>query len=271
MNDAQWQLLGIEPTESERDVKRAYARKVKEIRPDEKPTEFQALHEAYKAALFYCQHPDLANQIGDPDLIYIEGDPSELQNDEAVETEDVFEYVEPIERLTDAQQTLLTKLESDIDDALTHHRGAANTDAWHFIVECPELLDNMFRFELGKRVLAALLVYEQSTAGKSLQHAVTSDYVVTLLDDIFHWSSNIYAYADENNWETLQRLMGQIDYGLKQPIARPVGGRIIEQKDSRRPVDRRTRSSDSGNMDWIWVAWIVFWGFIVLGRNCSGI
>lgn len=46
-----FQRLGLRPDAGVRDVKRAYARLLREARPDEDPTGFQALSEAYEAAL----------------------------------------------------------------------------------------------------------------------------------------------------------------------------------------------------------------------------
>lgn len=46
--------LGIEPTADERAIKRAYAVRLKQNRPDENPEGFQRLHEAYQAALQRC-------------------------------------------------------------------------------------------------------------------------------------------------------------------------------------------------------------------------
>ncbi|HEU4669452.1 MAG TPA: J domain-containing protein [Dyella sp.] len=46
--------LGIEPTDDERAIKRAYAVKLKQNRPDQNPEGFQRLHEAYQAALQRC-------------------------------------------------------------------------------------------------------------------------------------------------------------------------------------------------------------------------
>lgn len=47
--------LGIEPTADERAIKRAYAVKLKQNRPDANPDGFQRLHEAYQAALADCR------------------------------------------------------------------------------------------------------------------------------------------------------------------------------------------------------------------------
>ncbi|WP_444957179.1 RDD family protein [Microbulbifer sp. ZKSA002] len=46
-----WAILEINPITDARAIKRAYAKKLKQTRPDEKPEEFQALHAAYKQAL----------------------------------------------------------------------------------------------------------------------------------------------------------------------------------------------------------------------------
>lgn len=47
--------LGLEPDADERAIKRAYAKRLKQTRPDEDATGFQQLHEAYQAALAYAE------------------------------------------------------------------------------------------------------------------------------------------------------------------------------------------------------------------------
>ena len=46
-----WGLLGIEPTDDKKAIKRAYARQSRNCHPEEHPDEFDKLHQAYQAAL----------------------------------------------------------------------------------------------------------------------------------------------------------------------------------------------------------------------------
>ncbi|SQA97066.1 Uncharacterised protein [Cedecea neteri] len=49
-----WDVLGIEPTTDEREIRRAYARELKLRRPDKDPQGFQALREAFDSAKRYA-------------------------------------------------------------------------------------------------------------------------------------------------------------------------------------------------------------------------
>lgn len=64
------QWLGLEPDADERAIKRAYATRLRSTRPDEDPTGFQQLHEAYQAALAWSQYRaqwDAEENTGDAD------------------------------------------------------------------------------------------------------------------------------------------------------------------------------------------------------------
>lgn len=50
-----WAVLAIAPTQDVRQIKRAYAARLKVIRPDEDAAGFQALREAYEWALAQCE------------------------------------------------------------------------------------------------------------------------------------------------------------------------------------------------------------------------
>jgi hypothetical protein len=51
-----WSALEIAPSDDERTVKRAYAKRLKVVRPDDDPEKFQALRQAYERALALVQH-----------------------------------------------------------------------------------------------------------------------------------------------------------------------------------------------------------------------
>lgn len=52
-----FEILGIEPTDEVKKIKRAYAAKSKECHPEEHPEEFKELHDAYERALVWAKRP----------------------------------------------------------------------------------------------------------------------------------------------------------------------------------------------------------------------
>lgn len=49
-----WEVLGIEPTKDKKEIKKAYARLLKQYHPEENPEEFKHIQAAYQQ----CLHPD---------------------------------------------------------------------------------------------------------------------------------------------------------------------------------------------------------------------
>lgn len=50
-----WGVLGLEPTDNARAIKRAYAKRLKTTKPDEDPEGFQTLYESYQLALDFAR------------------------------------------------------------------------------------------------------------------------------------------------------------------------------------------------------------------------
>ncbi|AJQ29476.1 heat shock protein DnaJ domain protein [Pelosinus fermentans JBW45] len=61
-----WNLLGIEPTDDIRLIKRAYADKLKIFHPEEDPDEFSKLQEAYRQALSQAETAVVREAYGEP-------------------------------------------------------------------------------------------------------------------------------------------------------------------------------------------------------------
>ncbi|HET7844261.1 MAG TPA: hypothetical protein VFL14_08940 [Xanthomonadales bacterium] len=67
MNRSPWQVLGIEPGADARTIKRAYARLLKEVRPDANPDRFQWVRWAYENALAMAAAAERGVAIGSDD------------------------------------------------------------------------------------------------------------------------------------------------------------------------------------------------------------
>ena len=81
-----WEILGIERTNDKKTIKRAYAKKSREVHPEEHPEEFKRLHEAYEYALEY------SNEIGFPNVVVSSKESNTENVDiESTEEENLFD------------------------------------------------------------------------------------------------------------------------------------------------------------------------------------
>lgn len=79
-----WQILEVAQTADARAIKRAYAKKLKVTKPDEKPTEFQALHEAYKLALNVANNQSAQTRKREQELVQQQEDPAQQAPSETI-------------------------------------------------------------------------------------------------------------------------------------------------------------------------------------------
>ena len=66
MNDDVWTVLAIEPTSDEREIRRAYAARLRVVRPESDPDGFQRLRRAYEWALAEIRHAAPAGVTREP-------------------------------------------------------------------------------------------------------------------------------------------------------------------------------------------------------------
>ena len=62
-----WEILELHSDAELKDIKKAYARKLKQTRPDDDPEGFKALHTAYKQALDWHANKALYDYYDDDD------------------------------------------------------------------------------------------------------------------------------------------------------------------------------------------------------------
>ena len=66
-----WKILGIEATDHIKEIKRAYAKRSKEIHPEDHPEEFMQLHDAYEQAMAIAKHQDTQTFFVPSDIIKV--------------------------------------------------------------------------------------------------------------------------------------------------------------------------------------------------------
>lgn len=106
-----WERLGIEKTDDERAIKRAYAKQLKTIRPDEDPQYFQTLREARDEAIYLAKYDfdyeyDWEEEDDDPDA----------PRSEATSHEE--DASQPSDNQSDNLETAKTTVDTPINNAL---------------------------------------------------------------------------------------------------------------------------------------------------------
>lgn len=228
-----WTLLQIDPTDDSRAIKRAYAKLLKQHRPDEDPDGFQRLHQAYKQALAMAEQgepgavsplvmeseqderdrptPNDHDEESRDFLRAAEDNPPPPNLDpfviEAPETErppqpnprDVHR-VEPLQEEAPPRVDPLQmqrELLAHCDTCLSQTAGLADPQQWQFLVADPLILDSTFNRDLGLAVFR--LIVDKHQQSGVVPHRRVLDY----LNGLFHWTGRrpelLAAVGDEHS------------------------------------------------------------------------
>lgn len=217
-----WEELGIEPTNDLKKIKKAYAKKLKLNRPDQKPEEFQALYSAYQAALQHAQfHAEETSLDTEQQL---------AQNIESAPIlEGTFADSNTVELLDENYSSSNTQLspspqESDpeiieFDEILARVRTLLDDESrkedianWHFLSETSLILDNEYNWQIGKEVFS--LISERTSAFSSFNESI-----LKYLDSVFSWSEYEYYLRDELGDKKCNELLSALSDILQKETA----------------------------------------------------
>lgn len=196
-----WPVLGIAPTDDERAIKRAYAAKLKTVRPDEDPEGFQALVEAR----------DLAMLLRGPMPGFEEGEPG---GDAGGEADDLHEDDAPSPAEAEAEPAdepgpdSLTGTDDDVplpEDraagiaaAIAGYLSGRNSDGW----SAESAMSHIAELSLAERsriepdlleAAASCLTTAEPVANGSYESGsqrFRQRVIIMELDDEFGWSTN---------------------------------------------------------------------------------
>lgn len=206
-----WAQLGISATSDIREIKRAYAGKLKTVRPDEKPKEFQALHAAYQSALNYAKRdlacaseenasavamampePAAASQaVGmaiEPEAEPVEATPTVAGASTPAQTE-AADVAAQESAGPNAAELEWLRLLAEVDRVLADDRLRPVIANWQFLERTPYILDTAFCWHLGVEIFQRIENY-YCRYPRIYANRCRTCPIMGYLDSLFEWRAN---------------------------------------------------------------------------------
>lgn len=268
-----WQILGLDTNATPREIKRAYAKKLKVTRPEDDADAFQQLYSAYKQALYLqkqAQQPTSSPQLqvgtdseqlaalieqAEDVLVRMSG---QQEINAPLTASQTPEEVEQTAQQKAALQTLTDQAICIVQDKAQRNQ----LNAWQFLELSPEVLDPEINSELGLRVFAEIYQVNQAfdaLSRKKKRYAGTNDTVLpailAYLNGIFNWSGQqnlLYHYVGEEACALLLPLIfneqEKSHYHAVDPSKMLKGGKLTRKRSSHLEPSRHDLSAgDSYN------------------------
>lgn len=216
-----WETLGLPPGSDRKAIKKAYAKLLKENRPDEDLSGFQRLYEAYQEALEAAKAEALNNTSGmshenatnEPFpqeyeeldkahhsskenlwISHVTDTSSTNQHEEKSEQASTF-TIGSIKKKTDHEEEL-SNLRQQAENLANNIDKRYRITSWKFIAQSPYLLDSQFNRALGEIVFGLLL------ANKALGHVEMclwkqlNEDILIFLNETFSWTEQENSYME---------------------------------------------------------------------------
>ena len=184
--DQAWTVLGIEPTNDVRAIKRAYAAKLKQCRPEDDAAGFQELHRCYKRAvdmakLLTCENKQTPDEIA----IECRGVDKPFEAPTVAPSGTIT--------LTQAQDLAGRALMEQVIALIDDSQRRDDPKAWQFLFDSPYFLDVEFRRCLSIAVFQSVAKFNLNCWDHDLGSQIIPYAVLTYLDELFDWSASEHA------------------------------------------------------------------------------
>lgn len=174
-----WQSLEIAPTKDLSTIKKAYATRLKQHRPDEDREGFQQLREAYQEAVHYAENTPMAKHL---EVIHYLKDSQQPLKKLGIK-EELYKTEKNIAEGDQEKEQAQQRLQEEIATIYNCYETRIKKIEWQ------KLLNNemMWDFKSKQKVNNLLLTYLKA------HHFLPQD-IWQLLDDVFEWTSNKAIY-----------------------------------------------------------------------------
>ena len=231
-----WSVLEIEPTEDLRSIKRAYAKKLKETRPDEDNAGFQELHECYKWALDLAEMGDVFEEDEPADEICLD-DAEFLDLDDQVERiraqemglipgdeeQETLPDQQPVDVEPDYDVSAVASVVDQANAVLSVDADPNDLAKWHFLQTDENWFSDAFRSHAGDEILKLVLAHQEKCESAIYARWRLTENTLTFLDAHCGWRNRFWELASEFGYEEMGFLHELPD---RAPQYRPISGGI---------------------------------------------
>ena len=253
-----WNILDLDPQKAtKKDIKRAYAKKLKVTKPDNDPQGFQALHQAYKQALNIVEFESNRQKSefdSNKETVAFDNNIS-IENERHKETEILSTNLNQTKDITvkeldvSADELLsennlpekhsfeqeIALLTEKVEIALTQKAKVNNDEHWHFLSSNEYVFDEQFNSKLGEIIFAKVSQYNVAEfETRKVDNPHIRPKTLRFLDNIFDWQSNKEYFCNNFNPQQCDAIFMLLEYAENNIDAGQVikGAQVEEEQQS---------------------------------------